>query len=254
MKSYTIKELEEKLNDIYTIHYACGNFNLEEKDEQRITAIVVLDNEDNPKLFSLKKAAETLNIDLSQNNFNKLEKYMLKDFYNYCKGINNSNKNALWLHWRMSTNKFGFEVLEHRYRVLVKHKLNEEYKITKQSQIDLVNILNLNYGTEFADDPKMKNLMLLNNNNKLHRNFLEGKDEVKKYSELKFNAIHTSTEFKVFWIKKVYKLIIQKKLKTKNTKNKINLILEKIVDNYYIKTILIVMALLTFSYNFFLKN
>ena len=117
---------------------------------------------------------------------------MLKRFLDFAK---EREVNSIWLHWNMTNINFGFETLEHRYRVL---SSEEPYHINENNRYNLSKLVRQKHGSKFAKDPKMLNLMILNGGRE--RNFLIGEEEVTAYKAKEFVKLHN------------YGLVICKKL------------------------------------------
>src|SRR5260370_19436996 len=88
----------------------------------------------------------------------------------------------------MSNRAFGFEHLEHRYRSLCK---SEPPSVPVEVQLNLNDILRQRYGSDYASDPKMKNLMLLNGDRDIR--FLEGQQEAEAFLKKEVIRMHSST-------------------------------------------------------------
>jgi hypothetical protein len=104
---------------------------------------------------------------------------------------------------------FGFEHLEHRYRSLCK---TEPPSVPIEVRLNLNGILQQRYGWNYATDPKMKNLMLLNG--ELDVRFLEGRQEAEAFKNKEFIRMHSSTISKVEFFRHVIALAIAGKLRT----------------------------------------
>jgi hypothetical protein len=104
---------------------------------------------------------------------------------------------------------FGFEHLEHRYRVLCK---SEPPSVPIEVRLNLNDILGERYGSGYASHPKMKNLMLLNG--ELEMRFLEGSQEAEAFLKKEFIRMHSSTICKVEFFRFVISLAIKGKLRT----------------------------------------
>jgi hypothetical protein len=104
---------------------------------------------------------------------------------------------------------FGFEHLEHRYRALT-HK--DAPQIPVEVRINLSDVLKNRYGSDYAPDPRMINLMKLNGD--LDQRFLEGKGEAEAFQNGQFIRMNSSTMSKVDFFAHVIRLMAKGKLRT----------------------------------------
>lgn len=238
---------------ILFIHYSCQN--LTDKNEElspRITSIAVLfKNGHTLKNFSIHYTAEILHItrDEIENKYDEIEKVMLSDFFKFAEG----HYDHIWLHWNMKNINYGFEALEHRYKVLTG---KEAYHISEENKGNLSKLIINKYGANCIDNPKMRNLMELNGG--IHRDYLSGPDEVKAFENKDYFKMHSSTMCKVYWFSFIYNLLTMNKIKTK----KINLkLFMSTIFNHPIVQILSIIAMILsitsgihFLYNFLLRK
>lgn len=162
--------------------------------------------------FSIHLIAEEMNISRDDifNRYDEIENNMLEKFFNF---LSLRHTDAIWIHWNMTNINFGFETIEHRYKVLSR---NEPIHIAKQNKFNISNLLKKRYGSNYANDPKMLNLMELNGC--LDRNFLTGEEEVRAYKAKEFVKLHNSTMCKVYFFRDVYGEMICNKLRTNTNK------------------------------------
>jgi len=222
MHNKKMKHLIQNKNKILFIHYSCQNFTDKNHElSPRITSIAVLFNNGHIlKSFSIHYTAEILHIDRNdiENRYNDIEKVMLSDFFKFAE----SQYDYIWLHWNMSNINYGFEALEHRYKVLTG---KDAYKISEENKYNLSKLILNKYGKNCVDDPKMYNLMNLNGG--IHRDFLKGEAEVKAFENKEYLKMHKSTICKVYWFSSIFFLLVKNKIKT----DKINLSI--ILDNIF---------------------
>ena len=194
----------------YIIHYSSQSLYDEGIDglSPRITSIVVMHYATRQTVsFALHAVAETLGIEKSEveNRYNDLEKVLLERFFAFLR----DRREKYWIHWNMRNLTFGFEHLEHRYRSLCQ---SEPPSVPVEVRLNLNDIMKERYGSDFAKDPKMKNLMLLNGD--LDVRFLEGRQEAEAFSRKDFIRMHSSTICKVEFFRHAISLAIQGKLRT----------------------------------------
>lgn len=158
--------------------------------------------------FSIHLIAEKLNINRDEifDRYEEIEREMLSEFFDF---VGQRIDNSIWIHWNMSNINYGFEALEHRYTILT----NEESKhINENNKYNLSRILKKKFGNDYVKDPKMKSLMQLNGG--LHRDFLNGQEEVSAFKAKEFLKLHKSTMCKVYFFNEVYENLIKNKLRT----------------------------------------
>jgi hypothetical protein len=194
----------------YIIHYSSQSLYDEGVDglSPRITSIVIMHYATRQTVsFALHAVAESITIskDGVESHYNDIEKELLKRFFDFLR----DRREKYWIHWNMRNLTFGFEHLEHRYRSLCK---NEPPSVPIEVRLNLNDILSERYGSDYANDPKMKNLMLLNGERDLR--FLEGHQEAEAFVKREFIRMHNSTICKVEFFRRVIRLAINGKLHT----------------------------------------
>lgn len=208
--SKKLNYLNENYENIYCIHYSCQNLNdANEGYSPRITSIAVLHIASNQmSSFSMHLIAEEKKIDRDHivEKYDDIERIMLSRFFEFAK---KRGKNALWLHWNMRNVNFGFETLEHRFRVLTN---KNPFHIEEEKRYNLSSLLSKKYGSNYAKDPKMISLMELNGGR--HRDFLTGEEEVTAFKANEFVKMHNSTMCKVNFFQIVFNKMLKNKLKT----------------------------------------
>ena len=217
MKAYRkiIDKIESKREKVYFIHYSCQNLSDEnEAYSPRITSIAVLHMlSSQMHSFSIHLIAEEMHIQRENifEEYDDIERNMLEKYFNF---ISNRKEDSIWIHWNMTNINYGFETLEHRFKVLTG---KDPIHIDEHNKFNLSYILKRRYGSNYAKDPKMLNLMLLNNREK-DRNFLSGEEEVRAYKAKEFIKLHNSTMCKVYFFRDVYNKLRVNRLKTETNK------------------------------------
>ena len=125
--------------------------------------------------FAIHAEAETFGFpkDDIERNYDAVEKALLQRFYSFLR----DRRERYWVHWNMRNLTFGFEHLEHRYRLLCRA---EPPSVPIEVRLNLNDILKERYGSDYASAPRMKNLMLLNG--ALDIRFLEGAMEAEAFT------------------------------------------------------------------------
>lgn len=196
----------------YIIHYSSQSLYDEGVDRNglspRITSIAVMYFATRQTVtFALHAIAEELKIAKDQiaARYDEVEREILDRFYAFAR----DRREKCWVHWNMRNVLFGFEHLEHRYRILVQ---KEPPSIPVEVRFNLNDILKDRYGSGFAPDPRMLNLMLLNGPR--DPRFLEGKDEAEAFKNRDYIRMHSSTISKVEFFRHVIAMSLSGKLKT----------------------------------------
>jgi len=201
----TIKHPEE----FYVIHYSCQNlFDDNESLSPRITSIAVTHYAtEQTTSFSTHAIAEELGIERENvmAEFNQIESALLQRFYDFVR----DRRDKIWVHWNMRNLTYGFEHLEHRFRVLGN---GDATAIPVERRLNLNDMLAQKYGKQYANHPKLLSLMELNGGR--HRHLLTGAEEVEAFNESNFIRMHNSTLAKVGFFSAVIQKASKGKLKT----------------------------------------
>lgn len=190
------------------IHYSCESFdNRPTGQSPRITSIAVrrLDS-GQTKSFSIHAIAEERGVPLSAiaSKYNSLEKEMLERFYSYLA----QSSDARYLHWNMRDANYGFEAIEHRFRVLG----GTPRLVQENQRYDLARLLQDLYGNEYLSNPKLEKLAEKNGMTML--NFLKGSVEAESFPRGEFVELHQSTLRKVDLISDIAERSYRRTLKT----------------------------------------
>lgn len=207
-----IEDLKSKKSRTLIIHYSCESFFVTHGRTPRVTSIAVRNRDNSTSvIFSIHLMAQIKGKDLlnlSPQDFDYLEKEMLKDFYLHLK----KHQTYCWVHWNMRNANFGFEAIDNRFRILGGTSRN----IEDQFRYDLPEILGLIYTYDFEkhDNPTKGQLLNLSIRNKISsRDALKGKDEAEAFDNKDFLKLHMSTIRKVEMIDRILTLEEKKKLK-----------------------------------------
>ncbi|MBV9655047.1 MAG: hypothetical protein JOZ42_10845 [Acetobacteraceae bacterium] len=209
VSSSFIKMAKRRPENFYIIHYSCQSlYDDNEGLSPRITSIAIVHLATEQTIsFSTHSVAEELCIprEAVLDRFDEVERKLLQDFY----GFTRDRRDKYWVHWNMRNLSFGFEHLEHRYRVLGG---NNAPVIPIESRLNLNDLLSDRYGRGYASHPKMKALMELNGG--VHRHFLTGEEEVHAFRNHEFLRMHNSTLAKVGFFLHVVRSLLKGRLKT----------------------------------------
>lgn len=174
----------------------------------RITSVVVRHFQSGQTLcFGTHTVAEYLGIpwDQIEARYDDIERELLTQFYDWAR----DRREKYWVHWNMRNVTFGFEHLEHRYRVLSK---KEPPSIPVEVRINLNDALKDRYGADYAPDPRMASLMELNGGR--IQGFLSGREESEAFKGKDFIRMNASTIAKVGFFGHVISASLKGKLKT----------------------------------------
>ena len=157
--------------------------------------------------FALHAVAETLQIskDDVAGRYDDIERELLKRFYEFAR----DRRETYWVHWNMRSITYGFEHLEHRYRVLNK---TEPPSIPVEVRLNLNDMLKQRCGNDYAPDPKMYNLVKLNGEG--IQGLLTGAEESEAFKQHDFIRMNASAIAKVSFFQHVIEAVLQGKLKT----------------------------------------
>ena len=174
----------------------------------RITSIVVRHYETGQTVsFATHTAAEYLEVGLDdvEARYDEIERELLTQFYDFAR----DRRERFWVHWNMRNVTFGFEHLEHRYRVLTK---KEPPSIPIEVRVNLNDALKQRFGSDYAPDPRMSSLMDMNGGRV--QGFLSGAEEAEAFKYKDFIRMNTSTIAKVTFFSHVISAAMKGKLKT----------------------------------------
>lgn len=203
-------EVQRHPDRFYIIHYSSQSlFDAEAGAlSPRITSIVVRHFSSGQTVsFATHTVAEYLGITAKdvEARYDEIEGELLTQFYDFAR----DRREKYWVHWNMRNVTFGFEHLEHRYRVLLK---KEPPSIPVEVRLNLNDILKGRYGSDYAPDPRMPSLMSLNGGR--IQGFLSGAEEAEAFKTRDFIRMNTSTIAKVGFFSHVISSALKGKLKT----------------------------------------
>ena len=206
-----LDDLFAKADQITVIHYSCESFyNRPEGMSPRITSIALEETEFRAnQSFSIHQTAEIhgFSLDTIKDRYDCLEREMLTSFFAYLSKFQNER----YLHWNMRDANYGFQAIEHRFRVL--HGCaGKLHKVDDSKKLDLSRLLQDIYGSSHIDHPRMEKL--LEKNGIARKDFLSGKEEAEAFDCQDFAALHLSTLRKVDVIANIAVRAHDRKLKT----------------------------------------
>ena len=190
----TLDEVFTDASNVSVIHYSCESFyNPPGGRSPRITSIALRKlGSAQTVSFSIHKVAEIKGIPLSDisDYYDCLEKEMLREFYHYLQSF----QQMKYLHWNMRDSNYGFQAIEHRFRVL--GGTNDElHVVDDNNKIDLARLLIDIYGLSYIGHPRLEKLLEKNAITGL--DFLTGAQEAEAFDNKEFVDLHRSTLRKV---------------------------------------------------------
>lgn len=203
--------LFSKAADVWVVHYSCESFyDRPEGRSPRVTSIALrkLDSAQTVS-FSIHQVAEQRRIEFDQieRHYDDLEKEMLFAFFSHLK----NHRSIMYMHWNMRDANYGFQAIEHRFRVLG----GEPHIVDDADKCDLSRMLIDIYGVTYVGHPRMEKL--LEKNHIQPRDFLTGSAEAKAFEDRDFVALHQSTLRKVDVIANIASRAHDRNLKTSTT-------------------------------------
>lgn len=241
--SQFIKSVKSHPENFFIIHYSCQNLNDDnEALSPRITSIAINHYSTGQSVsFSTHSVSEELQIPRKDvlERFDEVELELLAKFYKFIR----DRRDKFWVHWNMRNLTFGFEHLEHRYRVLGGR---DACVIDVERRLNLNDLIADRYGADYVIHPKMTSLMDLNGGR--HRDLLNGKEEVEAFERKEFMRMHSSTLSKVGFFSSAMRKLVDGKLKTAS--RGIGVRLDKLFEGRIAKGVGLVATLITLVVGF----
>ena len=178
----------QQKKNVLLIHYSCESFVENTKGSHKITSIAVRNlDTGQTRSFSIFQCAEELGISDIDKNFERIEKKLLEDFFEFVQ----KRENYLWVHWNMRDINYGFTAIEHRFKALG----GTPTIIPDDSKFDLPRILYERFSKTYASHPRLVNLVKMNKIT--NKNFLPGAEEADAFNAGEYLKLHQSTLRKV---------------------------------------------------------
>lgn len=192
-------------------HYSCESFyDIKDGRTPRITSIAVRNfATGQTSSFSIHKSAELSGIpaqDIS-GKYDELERKMLDEYFDFVKSRHGYN----FIHWNMRDINYGFQVIEHRYRVLG----GEPVVIDDSRKFDQARALISLYGVSYTPHGAHGRLHSLIEMNKITaKDVLNGAEEAAAFENSEFVKLHQSTLRKVDVMSNILERVLDGSLKT----------------------------------------
>ena len=215
------KEARKVLDDLFenkrntqVIHYSCESFHDRPGGRSpRITSIAVRDLATaQTSSFSIHQAAEIHDPRLAdvEADYDIHEKDMLTRFFTHLSNYQSST----YLHWNMRDANYGFQAIEHRYRVLGGEVVSM-HSVGDNQKVDLSRLLQDIYGSNYIGHPRMQTIVEKNDITDI--DFLSGEDEAKAFEQRDYAALHASTLRKVHVFADIATMAHDRQLKTETS-------------------------------------
>lgn len=207
----TLKDIGEKRGSYFIIHYSCESFyDIQDGRTPGITSIAIANLATNQThSFSIHKTAEQKKIrfEMIADSYDDLEKGMLKEFFEYLESHRVNN----YIHWNMRNINFGFQAIEHRYKVLG----GKPYIVEDDRKVDLAKLLINIYNVRYASHGEHGRLHTICNINSIKaKDMLNGKEEALAFQNREYIRLHQSTLRKVDIMSNLLERTLDGSLKT----------------------------------------
>jgi hypothetical protein len=205
-------ELIDNKRDMYlVVHYSCESFyDIKDGRTPRITSIAIRNfATGQTHSFSIHKCAEQNHAPFSDitSRYDGLERQMLDEYFDFIK----SRHSYSFIHWNMRDVNYGFQAIEHRYKVLG----GEPFVIDDSRKFDIARALVYLFGITYVphgESGRLHGLMKLNNITA--RDILTGKEEAAAFDNKEFIKLHQSTLRKVDVMANILERVLDGSLKT----------------------------------------
>ena len=209
----TLADIFASPDNVYVVHYSCESFyDRTDGNSPRITSIALRNLETAQTVsFSIHQVAEIDGVPLEaiEEHYDELEERMLKRFFCHIRRF----QDRRYLHWNMRDVNYGFQAIEHRFRVLTGGR-ESPYEVEDRHKVDLSRLLIDIYGSNYTGHPRLPSLITRGGTKELPPQFLTGEDEAKAFETHDYIALHQSTLRKVHVFANIASLAHRNKLKT----------------------------------------
>lgn len=206
-----LDRINERRDMTLVIHYSCESFyDIKDGRTPRVTSIAVRNFASGQTAsFSIHKSAEQRGIDVGkiEAHYDALEKDMLDEYFVYLKTV----PTQTFVHWNMRDVNYGFQAIEHRYKVLK----GTPVVVENTRKIDLARELVALFGKGYAphgEYGRMHSLMEINSITR--KDALTGAEEAEAFDVGEFVKLHQSTLRKVDVIANILDRTLDGSLKT----------------------------------------
>lgn len=205
------EKIDEKRDAYLIIHYSCESFyDIKDGRTPRITSIAIRNFvSGQTHSFSIHKCAEQSGVSATEisANYDKLERMMLDEYFAFLR----TQGGYSFIHWNMRDINFGFQAIEHRYKVLK----GEPFVIDDARKFDMAKELIAIYGPAYTPHGNHGRLVSLMELNRITpKDAMNGEQEARAFENSQFVALHQSTLRKVDVMSNVLERTLDGSLKT----------------------------------------
>ena len=205
------EHIDNKRDMYLVVHYSCESFyDIKDGRTPRITSIAIRNfATGQTHSFSIHKCAEQNHVPFLDitSRYDELERQMLDEYFDFIK----SRHGYSFIHWNMRDVNYGFQAIEHRYKVLG----GEPFVIDDARKFDLARALVSHFGITYVPHGESGRLHGLMELNKMTvRDILTGKEEAAAFDNKEFIKLHQSTLRKVDVMANILERVLDGSLKT----------------------------------------
>lgn len=228
------ENINNKRDMFLVIHYSCESFyNIKDGRTPRITSIAIRNfSTGQTHSFSIHKSAEQSHVRVEEitDRYDDLEKRMLDEYFEFIK----TRYGYSFIHWNMRDINYGFQAIEHRYKVLG----GEPFIIDDSRKFDIARALISLYGVAYVPHGDFGRLHSLLDINKITaKDLLNGQQEADAFDSKEFIKLHQSTLRKVDLMSNILERVLDGSLKTKSSWMDVNgihpaVVVEVVTDHW----------------------
>lgn len=206
-----LREIGRHAATAFAIHYSSESFyDTVDGKTSRVTSIAIRNLATaQTNSFSIHKTSEQLGLSLADiaSQYDALEKQMLDEYFGFLKG----HPGYKYVHWNMRDINYGFQALEHRYKVLK----GDPFILPDADKFDLARALVAIYSRSYighGEDGRFLNICRFNKIT--DKDALTGKREAEAFTNHEYVKLHRSTLRKVDMMANVFERVRDGSLKT----------------------------------------
>lgn len=193
------------------LHYSCESFyDIKDGRTPRVTSVAARNlSTGQTASFSIHKSAEQQRVPPNQisQRYDDLERHMLDEYFDFIK----SRHGYSFIHWNMRDINYGFQAIEHRYKVLG----GDPFVIDDSRKFDLARELINQFGPAYVPHGSAGRLHSLMELNRITaRDALTGQQEADAFDAGEYVKLHQSTLRKVDVMSNILERILDGSLKT----------------------------------------
>lgn len=210
----SFEDLDKRRDMCIILHYSCESFyDIKDGRTPRVTSIAARNFATGQTAsFSIHKSAEQHHVPLPDitKRYDELEKNMLDEYFEFLR----SRHGYTFIHWNMRDINYGFQAIEHRYKVLGGHPIT----IDDSRKFDLARELINLFGPSYAPHGSSGRLHSLMDMNRITaRDALTGQQEADAFDAGEYVRLHQSTLRKVDVMSNILERVLDGSIKTTAT-------------------------------------